>query len=270
MHFELSTKKSVYRYTNDKHGNLRADDLGWHFHTDYELLYIIRGEGNFRIQQNMYRIQPNSLLVIKPGEYHGLFMESDKCYERIVIHFRDGDLSPDLQSSVSTLGNVYIIPGTRLSEEILRMNYYCTDFTGNIRNDIIDNQVQIILAYLCNIVGHYQAANYMDQGVERIIAYVQSNLVSIKTLDDICQNVHMSRSSVQKLISQQLQTPIMSYVRTQKCVLARSLLRKGHAATDVCIQSGFSDYSSFYRAYKSVFHEPPSASLSGTDRPGKL
>lgn len=266
MHFEINTKKSAYRYTIDEHANQRVSDLGWHFHTDYELLYIIRGEGDFRIQQNMYRIQPNSLLIVKPGEYHGLFMDSDKRYERIVLHFREEDLIQEIQDAVTTLGNVYIIPGTRLSEEILRINYYCTDFIGRIREEAIDNQIQIILAYLCNIVGQRQSANYVDQGAERIIAYIQSNLISIKTIDDICQNVHMSRSSVQKLIQHQLQTPIMSYVRTQKCVLARSLLRKGHSATDVCIQSGFDDYSSFYRAYKSVFNEAPSSVLSDSGR----
>ncbi len=266
MRFEISTPKSVYRYTNDEHGNQRTDDLGWHYHTDYELLYIIRGEGEFQIQQKQYRIQPNSIMVIKPGEYHSLQLDSEKRYERIVIHFNDTSLCAAVREHIMALGSMYIIPGTRLSDELLRMNYYCSDFTGDIRENVIDSQVQIILSYMCNIVGQLQTANYVDSGAERIISYIDSNLVSICSIDDICKNVHMSRSTVQKLISNHLQTPIMSYVRTQKCMLARNLLRKGHAATTVCLQCGFDNYSSFYRAYKSVFQESPSMSMSETEK----
>ena len=68
----------------------------------------------------------------------------------------------------------------------------------------------------------------------------------------------MSRSTVQKHISDYMQTPIMSYVRTQKCLLARQLLQEGHSATEACMQCGFQDYSTFYRAYCNEFGISPS------------
>lgn len=48
----------------------------------------------------------------------------------------------------------------------------------------------------------------------------------------------------------------MSYVRTQKCILAQELLTRGEPATSCYLDCGFNDYSSFYRSYLKVFGHP--------------
>jgi len=50
----------------------------------------------------------------------------------------------------------------------------------------------------------------------------------------------------------------MSYVRTQKCILAKNLIDNGQLPTAVYTSCGFKDYSSFYRAYIKVFGRKPS------------
>lgn len=250
--------KYVFRHTDEKEPPVGPDLLGWHYHTCYELLYFLRGEADYQIEQSRYTLRPHSLLIIKPGEYHTMLVKSAKRLDRIVIHFTDNDLTPRNHEILTSLSNVYCIPGTRLSDEILLVDKYQQDLAVGIPKDILVNQLQIILAFLCNIESMRQTADQIDHGAEQIISYIHNNLSSIHTLDDICKNVHMSRSTVQNLISDYLQTPIMSYVRSQKCILARNLLQKGTPATEVAMRCGFADYSSFYRAYKKVFGISPS------------
>ena len=230
---------------------------GWHYHTCYELLYFLRGDADFRIEQNCYNLHPHSLVIIKPGEYHSLIVKPCKRLDRIVLHFTDDDLTDRNREILYSISNVYSIPGTRLSEEILQVDNYYNDLLTGIPREVLINQLKIILAFLCNIEDMRQQTAPVHDGAERIISYIHSHLSSIQTLDDICQNVHMSRSKVQNLIAEYLQTPVMSYVRTQKCVMAKSLLQKGCAATEVAQRCGFADYSSFYRAYRKVFGVSP-------------
>lgn len=253
-----NTAKYVFRHSEEPVQEGGHDVLGWHFHNCYELLYFLRGDADYQIEQSRYTLHPHNLLIIKPGEYHSMFVKSSKRLDRIVIHFNDADLTPWNREILHSLSNVYSIPGTRLSEEILLVDKYQQDLANGIPKDILINQLQIILSFLCNIEDMRQTADQVDNAVEQIISYIHNHLSSIHTLDDICQNVHMSRSTVQNLISEYLQTPVMTYVRNQKCIQARSLLRQGCPATEVANRCGFADYSSFYRAYKKVFGTSPS------------
>ena len=249
--------KYVFRHSDDKSPPVGYDASGWHYHTCYELLYFLRGDADYQIEQSRYSLRPHSLLLIKPGEYHTMVVKSAKRLDRIVIHFTDNDLTPESREILHAMSNVYCIPGTRLSEEILLVDTYQQDLARGIPKAILVNQLQIILAFLCNIEDMRQNADQVHDGAERVISYIHNNLASIRSLEDICQNVHMSRSTVQNLISEYLQTPVMSYVRTQKCVLAKSLMQKGCSATEAALRCGFTDYSSFYRAYKKVFGTSP-------------
>lgn len=254
----VNCNQYVFRHAYDDAPVPGSGELGWHYHNCYELLYFLRGDADYQIQHNHYTLRPHSLLVIKPGEYHTMRVNSGRQLERIVVRFRDDNRPPEIQATLRSMGSFYSIPGTRLSEEILQVDKYCKDIQQGVSRDILISQLQIILSYLCNSDDLQQPADSVDCGAELIISFISNNLSSIHCLDDICKNVHMSRSTVQKLISDYLQTPIMSYVRTQKCVLARNLLQQGHSATEVCMQCGFQNYSTFYRAYRQEFGIPPS------------
>jgi len=258
---EINTSKCTYRYSNDAHiDQINASKLGWHYHTDYELLYVLRGTGVFQIQQNYYRIRPNNLLIIKPGEYHSLYFDAEIHYERVVIHFRDLDLPQEMNRYIASLGNMYAISDMQLSEDLLRINHYYKTIPRELLNYTVDNHIQVLLSYLCTLVNQEQETRHViSESTEQILDYIDNNLVDIHSVDDICRHVHLSRTSVQKLIHSRLNVPVMSYIRIQKCILARSLLQNGIQATEVYLQCGFNDYSTFYRTYKNVFHESPSA-----------
>ena len=114
--YTIDTAKYVFRHADDKNPTVGLDVLGWHYHTCYELLYFLRGDADYQIEQRSYTLRPHSLLIIKPGEYHNMFIKSNKRLDRIVIHFNENDLSAKNREILSTLGNVYCIPGTRLSD----------------------------------------------------------------------------------------------------------------------------------------------------------
>jgi AraC-like DNA-binding protein len=257
MGYDVRENYYTFKYIADQKPEVNPDLYKEHFHTSYELLYFLAGNGDFIIQHCHYKLTPHTLLVIPPGAYHNLLLHSESPYERIVLRFNEVDIPKDLRQQMKAVNGVYKIGGTRLSEELFRLATLHKELSSELILQIFKSQLNVIIAYLCQCSRLNLHADYQNEDVRRIISYINENLPSISSMEQICSQLHMSRSLLQKRFYEHLKTPVMSYVRTQKCMLAQSLLRKGLPATSVYLQCGFNDYSSFYRAYVKVFHHSP-------------
>lgn len=228
-----------------------------HYHACYELLYFIQGDADFMIQQNRYSLNPHSLLVIRPGEHHQVVLKSTSLYERIVIRFEESALQNILRRRMNTLDHVYSIAGTELSEELLRLDTLHERMQEAYVFPAFAAQLNVIIAALMSSSGLVRRADEVNESFRSIIRYIDTNLTNINTIDDLCTRLHLSRSAVQKIFTRQLHTPIMSYIRVQKIMLAHRLLAEGTSAAETAIHCGFRDYSSFYRAYTKIYGHTP-------------
>ena len=120
------------------------------------------------------------------------------------------------------------------------------------------SSLNIILAYLISSDELIQQADLVNEELMPIIDYISNHLTEIQSVDDIAKALHLSKSSVYKIFHEQFDTPIMSYVRTQKIMLAKTMINEGIPATEVSLRLGFNHYSSFYRDYYKIFNESPS------------
>ena len=59
-----------------------------------------------------------------------------------------------------------------------------------------------------------------------------------------------------------MNVPLMRYIRTRKILYADSLIKRGMKPMDAFNRSGFTEYTSFYRAYKQILGHSPSAHVS--------
>lgn len=257
MSYDFRDKDYTFKHIAEEHPEQNTELFTEHFHTSYEILYFLRGRGKFIIQQNIYEVKPHNLLVIRPGAYHNLLLNSHSWYERIVLRFSTVDIPTELHSQLARSQPVYNVRGTRLEEELKRLAIHHQDLDRHLILPVMKNQLNIILAYLCQCSQLSVTATQSNPTVERIITYISENLTTIHNMDQIAENLRMSRSLLQKRFYQHLQTPVMAYVRTQKCILAQELLMKGEPATSCYLDCGFNDYSSFYRSYLKVFGHPP-------------
>lgn len=264
MTYDLREGDFTFKYVSEKNPMSNKKLVKDHFHTQYELLYVLKGNGIFSIQQNKYKIFSNCLLVIKPGMFHHVNIDEDSEYERIVVRFNSTDVVGDLIKNLETRTEVYNIKNTRLAEEFLRLQIYNDDLSKNCKNNlmlIFKNHLSVILAYLGNLSELKIQADYKNQTVETVISYIEKNLVQIESIEQICGDLHISKSLMQRRFYEQMNTSVMAYVRTQKCLMARDLLQKGFSATYACMECWSGDYSSFYRAYKKVFGQSPADTL---------
>lgn len=258
MSYDVRFGKYVFKHVSTETPSTDTASFPEHYHSLYELLFFIKGDADFAIESKRYSLKPGDLLVVKPGEHHNVILKSQSPYERVVIRFDAVDIRPQLRQYLQDLESVYYIKHTPVSYEINNIdNHY-----EKIRNEIIIptfiSSLNIILSYLCSSPELIQKADSIQQDVKEIVDYIDSHLPDIHSIDDLSKNLHMSKSLLYKTFAKHFDTPLMSYVRTRKMMLARVLLTEGVPATEVSERLGFSHYSSFYRDYQSIFKESPS------------
>ena len=258
MDFDLRFREYTFKHTYSKQPDLSAERYREHYHTAYELLYFISGDAQFMIQHNLYNIRPGSLLLVKPGEYHNIVFRSKAPYERYVIRFSPQVVRPRFIKLLDMTKSVYYIADSPIDEEFRRLDSHMSALHKDCRLDACIGSLIILLSYIISSDKLAQKADYINNDSRQIIEYIDRNLADIQSVNDICAALHMSKSTVYSIFSEQMNTSLMAYVRTQKCIVAKNLMYEGFSATEAADQLGFQHYSSFYRDYMKVFHEPPS------------
>lgn len=99
--------------------------------------------------------------------------------------------------------------------------------------------------------------------VYNLINYVEDNLLSIRTMDDIFRNYNYSRSHLSHLFSAFMGIPLHTYLNDRKLDRAVELLKAGqHTVTQISEMLGYSSIHAFSRAFKQKYGTPPNTYLN--------
>lgn len=230
-----------------------------HFHTNYELLYFLRGDVRFEIEAMQYILKPHTLLIIKPGMHHQAIVNPNEDYERIVVNFFPKDLPSNLAVPLSKCPIAVDVEGTELE----RLFTQFSDQDKKYDNELLLQEVfkctlTYILLLLCFQDNKPSQVEHLNHQLAAVMQYIEKNLRQINTVSDIARGVFVSESTIRKLFSQYAGIPVMTYVRGKKIMLAHDLIQNGIKPQKACEECGFQDYSTFFRVYKKFCSESPS------------
>ena len=93
--------------------------------------------------------------------------------------------------------------------------------------------------------------------LEKIASYVEENLVGRITLKGVADHCGVSVSTVTQLFQKCLGTTFHQYLTNCRMDAARTLIRDGVPLEEVGRQVGYSDHSTFYRAFRRFFGMSP-------------
>lgn len=245
-----------------------------HAHRSCELYYFIKGNGYYTVEGNDYELTPGCLLAMRGGEAHTPHIRSDAPYERISINFLPSSF-PLLEKELSNLflerplGKSNMIVPTGDSARFIAdcMARICREGSENAPKAQILSCLMPVILELYHIKN--QKASTEDsspiaplpQGssdtVARIIEYINANLTTIKSLDDLGQEFFFSKSYINRIFKESTGSSVWDYIVLKRLLLSRTLLQEGKQANIVASECGFSDYSSFYRQFKQRFGISP-------------
>ena len=250
------------------------EDFILHAHRTYELFYFISGDCYYTVEGTDYPLVKDCFLLMRSGEAHTLHVRSPKTYERITINFSPSVI-PLLGKEIGELfcdrplGKRNLFVSTDSNRDFLRscMEKICRETkTENCEERMISLLMPVIAELYHIKAANTDGTNHLNspsQGssetVGKIIEYINANLVTIQSLDELEKEFFFSKSYINRIFKESTGSSVWDYIVLKRLILSRSLLQNGKQANIVASECGFCDYSSFYRQFKQRFGISPLA-----------
>jgi AraC-like DNA-binding protein len=248
--FQLSHNRDPYFRT-----------MEFHAHDFLELYYFLDGSVTYYIEDQVYDLCPGDLLIIPAGKMHRPVIANEHAaYERMVLwitpQYLQGIDSPagDLQKNLQKVGeHGYCVPFrgdetvfvTALLKKLLYMQKNDAD------PKFCAGAVELYLWTIFRSYGVIDTTHRNEtQVIPQVIRYITEHFSEPLTLEDIAAEFFVSKSYLNRHFKAYTNSTVYAYIMALRLTHARRMLREGIPAVEAGRECGFSDYSTFYKAFK--------------------
>lgn len=258
----------VYYYKDDD-----IDEIPLHYHEFYEILFIIDGNLDYIIGDDIYHLEKGDLLFIPPGVFHNPIIHNfDIPYERYVVWIsvfamnkifeldEDADMFKD--ESVNKLFLFRTEGYTRIALEgkfrELFNSYEEKKFC--YKSEGYSIITQILTLYNRELYNRSQniISETTDTLISSILHYINANIAQDLSLDKISSVFFTNKYTISHKFKDIMKISYYQYVIQKRLSVGKQYLLEGMPANTVYKVCGFSDYACFYRAFKKEYGFPPS------------
>lgn len=251
----FTSNKIIYRHRFSLVDETNRKYVGEHYHDVCEILFLKQGDMLYTVEGEEYDIKKNSLILTRAGNSHSIKLNSET-YERYNILFDESILSSEVFEMLEKSETVISLEGNNFVEKLFRrIDFYCEHFSEGILKIMIKNAIEEIL---CNAFLTENMLYFDNPVMKNIIEYINNNLTNQLDLNLICNEFFISKSYLHKQFVKYLNTSPKKYIISKRLMKAHHAIKLGGKPTEVFSECGFSDYSNFYREYKSHFGISPS------------
>ncbi|MEZ4886865.1 MAG: AraC family transcriptional regulator [Chitinophagales bacterium] len=244
----------------------------WHFHPEYELVYVANGSGKRHIGQHISYYRNGELLLLGPNLPHLTFAnQSGQEQTEIVVQLKADFMGSDFldtpemmairqllhkaKGGISFPSKVKKHIGERL-EYLLQLPQFSKLLC---LLDILQELAQVTDYQLLNAEGLTVEVNVQER--ERMIViheYIQNHFEEAITLDDIAQEVHMTVPAFCRYFKKLTNTTFTKFVNDFRIAQACKLLAEEDTSiAGVAFEVGFNNLSHFNKMFKEIMGKSP-------------
>ncbi len=232
-----------------------------HTHDYYEIFCFLSGDAKYFVEGNIYDLKPNDILIIKKAEAHTLMINRCIPYTRYVINFNAAALTDAHRDALISvidekpLGKANRIPSSEFEKNMWL--YYMDNIVNAQSIETKRLYLTVLLRELCQNIRKTVEEHPSTTTGEKLIEYINRNLMSITSLDEICTEFYITKTHLNRKFKAITGSTVWDYITVKRLIAAKDLLINGWRPKDVSEKCGYLEYSSFYRAYKAQFGVSP-------------
>lgn len=242
-------------------------DYSLHCHDRYEIYFYLGGSVSYLVEGKRYDLRPNTILLLSPQVFHGVKVHETNPYIRYAMHFYPSVLP--LEDRKLLLNPFFLGKGSpdicyENVQEFRMKEYFddileCRYMEKNLQEIAVKLRVANLLTQIAVMSQKKKNISipYQNETVRDIIEYLNLHLCEKITLDQLSVQFFQSKSSLNHLFRKSTGTTLMDYVIHKRLAFSRQLISLGMSAGEAALQVGFSEYSSFYKAYRKVYGVSP-------------
>ena len=248
-----------------------SSPVNLHSHVFYEILYCRSAQQvDYLVGANRYRLQEGDIIIVPPEVSHcpilpplmtipyrrDVLWISPELMEGIIQDFSDDLVRGVAQSfRLRTDGTKWAFLGEMFSYGIQESQRRVSGWEAAVLGNTISLLVQLRRALRDWTAEPLPAEK--PELLDRVMAYIEQNISRKITLSETARNFFVSESTISHTFKEKMGVSFYRCVTQRRLIAAKALILDGHPLENVGQQVGFSDYSSFYRAFKQEYGIPP-------------
>ena len=242
-----------------------------HHHDFYEVYFLLGGQVEYWVEGRILRPAAGDLLLINPMELHRPVIQSDSStYERIVLWINKtylegltegGQLSRCFDPNLPNLIRPTAAERTTLTAWLsdLVRECYSRDFCSEYSAFGIFLQFMVQLNRIALHTQPQQEEATVSDLVNQVLHYIGRHTNEELTLHGLAERFFVSKYHLSHAFTREVGVSLHRYITLRRLLMARQLLSAGVPAGQVSSACGFSEYTSFYRAFKAEYGISPGA-----------
>lgn len=256
----ISFRSNDYLYSYNK---MPAAKFPPHTHKYYEIMYFIKADGKYIVENTEYTMSDGDIIVTRPGEVHSVECRDGSCYERHFVQISSQYLKYSgvnlLFLSATRLPGEYNKLGSELVNQFKiadffeKIQYYIVNRLPEsdimVKTYIIQLMVQINNAYK-KFSNRSRASDGGSKKASAIIEYIDNNLHSELSLGSICEKFYINKYHLCHMFKEATGYTVHEFINIRRISLAKSMLLDNKSPKEICFDCGFNEYSVFYKTFK--------------------
>lgn len=229
-------------------------------HQYWELTFIDSGHLISEVEGKEYHLNQYDCMLYSPGQFHSQRTDEKSACSYLTIIFEMSYYPPNLL-------NNQVFHASRGLINTLQEFITATEKEGAFFKDLCIcylNQTIIQLLQLQTTKAVKAAHSPMQQKIEdeflnEIIIYINDNIYSPITIEQLCHEFSISRSSLQQLFNKNLNIAPKQYISQLKLKKAKYLIKENkYTISEISEKLGFTSIHYFSRKFKQEFNLAPS------------
>ncbi|MBR3018255.1 MAG: helix-turn-helix transcriptional regulator [Clostridia bacterium] len=247
---------------------------GFHCHDFYECYIHLQGAKYYGIDNEVYLLKPNQMIVVPPFHMHGLITEEPLIYyERAYLYISENTLKLMGMQQVDLVG--LLTENARNQRFLFSLSADQAQTCAGLMQSVQKNNERSspwdrfsdfshILPFLRIILDVMQTSAHVQPSVsiqpvmQKILIYINEHYTEPMTLKDISLRFGVSMSSLSHDFYRYIHHSVYDYILFRRVMYARQLMFENESLGDICYKCGFQNYSSFLRAFHNISGISPS------------
>ena len=234
-----------------------------HAHPFCEILFVLSGQGETIVDGKSYAIEKGDIVIYNPNTMHGECTTGEAGIEIAffgITNFQVSGLAAD-----NLIGNdASPVLHTKTNEEKFR--FFFEALVEEVYNDEQYNELiakywaRLILLGILRLANISEAKFVTNAIFTRIHQYLSQNFAEIESMDQICEELKISKYYLSHVFKNYMGIPPMQYITTRRIAYAKRLLQETDlTATAIGEACGYKDHVLFFKAFKKLEGITPSA-----------